>query len=122
MTSNARGNISENARGGIRLALLCFIGAGGIAPSGWAEASAAAVQSNWPASVVRAKGFGRPPAHLSGARARLMARRAAEVTAVRNLAAKLRLPPGSYVRGFRYLPPIYRPDGWVEVVVEYRPK
>ncbi len=111
----------HNAHGSIKFALFC-IGAGLLAPSGWADASAAAVQANWPASVVRAKGFGRPPAHLSGARARLMARRAAEVTAVRNLAAKLRLPPGSRIQGFRYLPPTYRPDGWVEVVVEYRPK
>lgn len=111
----------NNAHGSIKFALFC-IGAGLLTPSGVANASAAAVQANWPASVVRAEGFGRPPMHLSGARARLMARRAAEVTAVRNLAAKLRLPPGSRIQGFRYLPPTYRPDGWVEVVVEYRPK
>ena len=39
--------------------------------------------------VIRASGVGYPPEHMTGGRARLMARRAAEVVAVRNLAVKL---------------------------------
>ena len=70
------------------------------------------------ASVVRARGIGRPPRHLTGTRAHLMARRAGEVTAVRNLAKALGT---RRVRGFRYVSYLTRADGTVEVTVEYRP-
>ena len=82
---------------------------------------------------IRAAGIGRPPPGKSGRQAWLMARRAAEVVAVRNLAAKLEVSSpkrqdghyGHYavtaprlVRGFRYLPPRTLPDGRVAVTVE----
>lgn len=70
--------------------------------------------------VVLATGVGRPPAHLRGVQARLMARRAAEVVAVRNLARKLGFSRHTRVRGFRYLPARFLRNGWVEVTVEYR--
>jgi hypothetical protein len=80
--------------------------------------------------VVRATGIGRPPPGRSGAQARLMAQRAAEVVAVRNLAAQLSgaglaepgqqvaAGPAGLIRGFRYLPARQLPDGSVEVTVE----
>ncbi len=85
-------------------------------------------------SVIRATGIGFPPRHLTGARARAraLARRAAEGGALRTLAAKLaaseqppaRLPARqtrlkASLRGFRYLEPRYLPDGSVEVTVEW---
>lgn len=66
---------------------------------------------------VVATGIGRPPPNIRGGRARLMARRAAEVIAVRNLARKLGLGARATVGGFRYLPAKYLPDGRVEVTV-----
>jgi hypothetical protein len=83
-----------------------------------------------PADVIRATGIGRPPEGKSPAQARLMARRAAEVVALRNLVRKLHddevvgddgtftATTEGFVRGFNYLPPSEHPDGTVEVVVE----
>jgi hypothetical protein len=85
--------------------------------------------------VIQATGIGRPPQGRSPAQARLLARRAAEVVALRNLATELaardrtaaggRASTGTFrrttyaqLRGFRYLPPKYLPDGRVEVTVE----
>ena len=68
--------------------------------------------------VVSAGGIGHPPRHMRGVQARLMARRAAEVTAVRNLAAKLGLPPGARMGSFRYVSARNLPGGAVEVTVE----
>ncbi len=48
-----------------------------------------------------------------------MARRAAEVVAVRNLAGKFGLGRGATMRGFRYLPARLLPDGRSEATVEY---
>jgi hypothetical protein len=48
-----------------------------------------------------------------------MARRAAEVVAVRNLATRLGCGRRARIRGFRYAATTYRADGSVEVVVEY---
>lgn len=70
--------------------------------------------------VVRATGIGRPPKHLQGPRARLMARRAAEVVAVRNLARKIPAPFARPVRNFRYVAERNLDDGRVEVTVEWR--
>ncbi|MGD2111089.1 MAG: hypothetical protein PVI86_17060 [Phycisphaerae bacterium] len=69
-------------------------------------------------STVRAPGVGVPPPRLRGAQARLMARRAAEVRAVRNLAVKLGDRRRTTLRGFRYVSTTYRRDGSVRVVVE----
>ena len=71
-----------------------------------------------PVRVIRATGVGYPPGRMSGAQARLMAKRAAEVRALRNLATKLGHGRHARVRGFRYLPARYRADGSVRVVVE----
>ncbi|MFQ5461559.1 MAG: hypothetical protein ACE5E5_02925 [Phycisphaerae bacterium] len=70
-----------------------------------------------PANVIVATGHGKPPKRLTGARARMMARRAAEIVAVRNLARKLRI--GNRIRGFRYAHTAYHADGSVTVTVEY---
>lgn len=70
----------------------------------------------------RAVGIGRPTPGRPPAQARLMARRAGEVAAVRNLAAGLRLPPRERVQGFVYVRYVERPDGSVEVLVEHRPE
>ena len=68
--------------------------------------------------IVSATGVGYPPRHMRGAQARLMARRAAEVTAARNLAAKLNLPSGARMGSFRYVSARNVSGGAVEVTVE----
>lgn len=68
--------------------------------------------------VVSATGIGHPPRHMRGAQARLMARRAAEVTAVKNLAAKLGLPSTARMGALRYVSARNLPGGAVEVTVE----
>ena len=70
-------------------------------------------------NTIRATGIGQPPSHITGSRATMMARRAADVIAVRNLANKLGLGRRATIRGFRYVLTEYRPDGSVRVVVEY---
>jgi hypothetical protein len=104
------------------------------------EAQAAPAHSSTPQSsvaipdesqaVIRASGIGRRPAGKTPAQAKLMARRAAEVVALRNLAAKLHgqginddgdrieARTEALIRGFRYLPPRELQDGSVEVTVE----
>ncbi len=72
-----------------------------------------------PSHTRRAPGLGCPPPHITGSRATMMARRAADVVAVRNLANKLGLGRRARMRGFRYVLTEYRPDGSVMVVVEY---
>ena len=69
--------------------------------------------------VIRAAGVGFPPPRMGGAQARLMARRAAEVRAVRNLAIKLGGSRRTTIRGFRYVSTTYRTDGSIRVVVKY---
>ncbi len=75
-----------------------------------------------PCGLIRVTGVGHPPLHMTGVRARLMARRAAEVRAVRNLASTLGCGGRAVVRGFRYASTAYQADGSVEVVVEYVPR
>ncbi len=85
--------------------------------------------------VVEAVGIGRPPARMTGPRARMMARRAAEVLAVRNLTQKLKIDRsrssrrGTYyesfsgpVQGFRYGEPQFLADGRVLVRVTLKPQ
>ena len=71
-----------------------------------------------PAAVVQAVGIGYPPPRMSGARGRQMARRAAEVVAVRNLAVKLRIGPQARLPSFRYVATKHLRNGSVEVTVE----
>ncbi len=70
--------------------------------------------------IVRATGIGRPPPRMKGARAKLMARRAAEVVAVRNLARELGHERQARIRGFRYASTEYLANGSVKVTVEYQ--
>jgi len=93
----------------------------------WAAGEMARGQAMYPAGaradevvVVRAMGTGYPPKHLRGVRARLMAQRAAEVVAVRNLARQLGYGPRAVVQGFRYVSASVNPNGSVTVVVEKR--
>lgn len=84
-----------------------------------------------PPAAIRATGIGEPPPGRPSAQSRLMARRAAEVTAVRNLAAKLhdlpvdstegtgRITTATCVRGFRYGSSRLLPNGRVEVTIEF---
>lgn len=76
-----------------------------------------------PAGVIRATGIGKPPRGKSPVVARLMAERAARVTALRNLArtAKSRQSrTGSVtIRNFRVIRKVHRPDGTVVTTVEW---
>jgi hypothetical protein len=71
-----------------------------------------------PSATVQAVGIGYPPPRMRGAQARLMAGRAAEVVALRNLAAKLRLGPRAHLPAFRYVGTKHFTNGSVEVTVE----
>lgn len=71
-----------------------------------------------PAAVVQAVGIGFPPPRMPGAQGRMMARRAAEVVAVRNLAVKLGIGPQERLPLFRYVSTKYLSNGTVEVTVE----
>ncbi len=80
--------------------------------------------------IVQATGMGRARAGLRGPQARLMAERAAQVGAVRNLRAKLgglssrggegaeQFHVEGEVRGHRFGPTRFREDGTAEVTVE----
>lgn len=70
--------------------------------------------------VVRATGVGYPPMGMQGPQARLMAQRAAEVNAVRNLSNMLGGGPRAYLSGFHYVSRAKRADGSFEVTVEAR--
>lgn len=95
--------------------------------SGQAQPAQAVVEQ----AVIRAVGIGRPPEGKTGPQATLMARRAAEVVALRNLAAMVegqhvsQSPGGEitattkgFIAGYTLLPPRTLPDGTVEVAVE----
>lgn len=66
-------------------------------------------------------GVGRPTPGRSPAQARLMARRAAELVAVRDLARQHTSAPSVRVQGFYYVRYREFRDGRVEVVVRARP-
>jgi len=69
-------------------------------------------------TLVRAVGTGFPPSRVKGAQARLLARRAAEVSALRNLATKLELRRHGRLPPFRYVSTKHLPNGSIEVTVE----
>ncbi len=94
----------------VTILLICLLGAVN-------EVEVKPIESS---AILRAAGIGKPPPRLSGTQARLMARRAAEVRAVRNLASKLGHGGRVTVRGFQYRGTEYFSDGSVKVVVEYR--
>ena len=71
-----------------------------------------------PSAAVRAVGIGNPPPRMAGAQGRLMARRAAEVTALQNLAVKLGLGSQGRLPSFRYVSTTHLANGSVEVTVE----
>lgn len=71
-----------------------------------------------PSTTVQAVGIGYPPPRIAGAQSRLMARRAAEVAALRNLAVKLGLGTQGRLPSFRYVSTRRLPNGSVEVMVE----
>ena len=67
---------------------------------------------------VQAVGIGYPPRRMPGTQGRLMARRAAEVVAVRNLAVKLGVGPQRHLPTFRHVSTKHFLNGSVEVTVE----
>ena len=83
-----------------------------------------------PPAVIRATGIGKPPHGKPTAQSRLMARRAAEVVAIRNLAARVhgltadptegtsRITTVTQISGFRHVSSRSLPGGRVEVTVE----
>ncbi|MHC5110894.1 MAG: hypothetical protein ACYTHJ_13575 [Planctomycetota bacterium] len=97
------------------LALICLLITGSSAMP-----AKAAPPVNGVTQVIRVEGKGLPPKKYQGNRARMMARRAAEVVAVRNLARHLGLRSPARLRGFKYRQPVYHKDGSVTVSVEYR--
>ena len=69
--------------------------------------------------VIQAVGIGYPPPGKGAAQGRLLAQRAAEVGAMRNL-ARLAGNQSPILQGFRFVSKRVRPDGSVEVVAEMR--
>ncbi len=65
-------------------------------------------------------GEGRAPARATGSQARLMAKRAAEVVALRNLSKELGLASPASLSGFRDVSYKYHADGSVTATVEWR--
>lgn len=72
------------------------------------------------APVIHATGTGRPSPRHPPVQAHLMARRAAEVVAVRNAGRQDGQGNLMFVRGFQYLQARTHADGSVEVTVQYQ--
>ncbi len=93
----------------LKVLLMVFVSLGGAPWNGASPTTATKVQ---------AVGIGYPPPRLPGVQGRLMARRAAEVVAVRNLAVKLGVGPRGRLPSFRYVATKHLLIGSVEVTVE----
>lgn len=71
-------------------------------------------------SVVRVSTIGKAPSRMSGVRARLMARRAGEVSAMAHIAEAIGAPRGTLLTGVRFVAYEDRPDGSCVVTAELR--
>ena len=80
--------------------------------------NAPSVAQRMPGASIRAEGIGYPPGNMTGSRAKLMARRAAEVAAVRALHRRLVLPSGARTPPFRWISVEWKADGSVIAIVE----
>lgn len=92
-----------------------------LAPLWLATPDPQAVQTPPPAAhFVLVTGNGRAPARATGPQTRLMAKRAAEIVALRNLSKELGLASPASLSGFRYVSSAHHADGSVTVTVEWR--
>lgn len=69
-------------------------------------------------TVIRVKAVGKAPSHVKGARARLMARRGGEVSAMARIAEAIDAPRGVLLKGVRFVDYRDRPDGSCVVTAE----
>jgi len=100
--------------GSRQVAKLMVVIAGAVCPNASAKAPAPTSR----VVAIQATGVGHPAKGMAGARAKLMARRAAEVAAARNLALKIDPTGRQGAPPFRYVSTKFLSDGSVEVVVE----
>lgn len=71
-------------------------------------------------TVIRVKAVGKAPSHVKGARARLMARRGGEVSAMARIAEAIDAPRGVLLKGVRFVDYKDQPDGSCVVTAELR--
>lgn len=71
-------------------------------------------------TVIRVSAVGQAPGHVKGARARLMARRGGEVSAMARIAEAINAPNGVLLTGVRFVAYRDQPDGSCVVTAELR--